>query len=69
MSSDWDADEEEDQIKGEDKDRDQKTPQTNAKFFAAITLTLKPPKPSITKYFAKMSSVTPNGCSRRRVQT
>ena len=43
MSSHWDDDEaEEDQVKGEDKDegRDQKTPQTNPRFFAAMTLTL-----------------------------
>ena len=49
------------QVKGEDKDKgkDQETPLANPRFFAATTLTLKPPKPSITEYFSKMSSVTP----------
>ena len=53
--------EEEDQIQGEDKDTDneQKTPQTNPRFFAAMVLTLQPPKPSITEYFGTRSSVTP----------
>ena len=61
MSLDWDDDEEEDQVKGEDKDKskEQKTPQTNPSFFVAAILTLQPPKPSITEYFGKMSSVTP----------
>ena len=61
MSSDWDDDEEEDKVKGKDNDKgnDKKTPQTNPRFFAAMTLTLKPSKPSITEYFSKMSSVTP----------
>ena len=53
----WDDDEEEeDQVKGEDKD--QKTPQTCPRFFAVTTLALKPPKTSITEYFGWMSSVT-----------
>ena len=62
MPSDWDEDEkEEDQVKGDDKDRgsEQQTPQTIPRFFAVSSLTLKPPKPSITEYFGKMSSVTP----------
>ena len=62
MSFDWDDDEEEeDQLKGEDKDkgRDQKRPQTSPRFFAVMTLTLQPPKPSTTEYFGKMSGVTP----------
>ena len=59
MASDWDGDkEEEDQVKGEDKDKanDQKVPQTNPRFFAVMTTTLKPPKPPITEYFGKVSS-------------
>ena len=62
MSQDWDDDEEEeDQAKGEvkDKSNEKKTPKTNPRFFAAMTLTLKPPKPCITEYFGKMSSVSP----------
>ena len=63
MSSDWDYDEEEkeDQSKREDKDKDsdKKTPQTNPRFFAEMTLTLQPPKPSITEYFGKTSNVIP----------
>ena len=34
-------------------------PQTNARFFAVMTLTLKPLKPSITEYFGKMPTETP----------
>ena len=52
MSSDWDEDKEEEyQVKGEDKGKgsEKKTPQTNPRFFAASTLTLKPPKASITE--------------------
>ena len=40
MSSDWgDEEEEEDQVKGEDKDKnnEKKTPQTNLRFFAVMT--------------------------------
>ena len=60
MSSDWDDDkEEEDQVKGENKDSEKKTPQTIQRFFAATTLTLQPPKPSITKHFGKRSSAIP----------
>ena len=61
MSSDWDDEEEEDQVKDQskDKDNDQKTPQTKPRLFTAMTLTLQPPKPSITEYFGKISSVTP----------
>ena len=56
MLLDWDDDEEEeDHVKGKDKDNEQKTPQTNPRFFAAITLTLQPPKPSITEHFGKRS--------------
>ena len=62
MSSDWnDEEEEEDHFEDEDKDKDndQKASQTNPKFFAVMTLSLKTPKPFITEYFSKMSSVTP----------
>ena len=61
MSPDWhDEEEEEDKVKGEDKDKDneKKTPQTNPRFFAVMTLTLQLSKPSITEYFCKMSCVT-----------
>ena len=46
MSSDWD--EEENQAKV--KDNDQKQSQTNHSFSTAMTITLKAPKPFITKY-------------------
>ena len=48
MSLDWHDDEkEEEQVKGEDKDKgnDQKTPQTNPKFFAMTTLLQSHPNP------------------------
>ena len=50
-----------DQNKGEDQDKDsvKKMPHTNPKFFVETTLTLQPPKNFITKYFGKISSVTP----------
>ena len=62
MSLDWDDDEEEkDQVKHEDKNKgnEQKPPQTNPRFFAVMTIILKPPKPSITEYFSKMSRENP----------
>ena len=62
MSLDWDDDEEEeDQVKGEDRDKDnvQKTAQAYFRLFAVMALAPKPPKPSITENFCKMSSVTP----------
>ena len=55
MSSDWNE-EEEDQAK--DKDSNQKHAQTDPSFFAVITITLKPTKPFITKYFDSMTSKT-----------
>ena len=73
MGQDWDDDEEEeDKVKGEDKhkDKQKKTPQINPRFFAAMTLTLQPPKPSITEYIQQdVQCNSCNGCSRRRVQT
>ena len=62
ITSDWnDDDEEEDQVKEEDKDKgsEQKTPKTSPRFFAVMILTLKSPKLSITEYFGKMSCITP----------
>ena len=61
MSSDWDDnEEEEDQIKSENKgkDNEKKTPQTNPRFFVAATLTLPSPKPCITEHFGSRSNVT-----------
>ena len=51
--SDWDDEEQEeyDQVKGEDKDEGskQKTPQTNPRSSAVMTLTFQPSKPSISE--------------------
>ena len=58
MSSDWDE-EEKDQTKDTDKDYDPKQPQTSSSFSTVMTITLKPPKPFITKYFDSMSSKIP----------
>ena len=60
MSSDRDEDEE-DQPGDEDKDKDSnwKQSQTNPSFFEVITISLKPPKPFITKYLESMSIETP----------
>ena len=54
----WDEDEE-DQAKDKDKYNDQKQSQTYPSFSSVMTLTLKPPKLIITKYFNSMSSETP----------
>ena len=59
MSLDWDDDEEENQVKGEDKETEEKKPQTNPRFFEVMLLNLQPPKPPITEYFSKVSSETP----------
>ena len=56
MSSNWD--EEEDQAKDKDKDNNQQS-QMNPSFSTVMTLTLKLPKPFVTKCFNSMSSETP----------
>ena len=58
MSSDWDYDNE-DQAKDKDKDNNQNKSQTNPSFSTVMTITLKPPKRFINKYFDSMSSETP----------
>ena len=57
MSSDYDEDE--DQAKDKDEDNNQNQSQTNTSFSTVTTITLKPQKPLITKYFESMSSETP----------
>ena len=56
MSSDRD-DDEKDQAK--DKDINQNQSQTNPSFYTVMTITLKPPKLFINKYFNSMSCETP----------
>ena len=58
MSSDW-AEDEEDQTKHKDKDNNQNQSQTSPSFSIAMIITLKPPKPFITKCFNSISSETP----------
>ena len=58
LSPDWNEDKE-DQAKDKDKDNEQNQTQTNPSFSTVMALTLKPPKPFITKYFDSMSSKTP----------
>ena len=58
MSSDWN-DDKEDQAKDKDKDNNQNQSQTNSSLFTVVTVTWKPPKPFINKYFDSMSSETP----------
>ena len=55
MSSDWD-DDEEDQAKNKDKDNNQDHTQTCPNFSTVISITLKPLKPFINKYFDNMSN-------------
>ena len=53
MSSDWDEEEEYNA-----KDKDQAAP-NQPTFSTAMNITLKPPKPFITKYFNSMTTETP----------
>ena len=58
MSSDWYEEEGEDQAKDKDKDNDKKQSQTDPSLSPAMTITLKSPKPFITKYFDYFDSMS-----------
>ena len=67
MSSDWDDDE--DQAQNKDKDNNQDQTQTSSNFSTVMTISLKPPKPYISKHFDSMSNETPSVHSKGEAHT
>ena len=65
MSLDWDGDEE-DQSRNKVKDNNQDQTQTSPNFSMVMTITLKPPKHFINKYFDSISNETPIVCTPRK---